>query len=102
MKGCTTLSIKLKSDFIKKVFLLVFLVFVFVGCTQLGVKDCGTDLECFIESMENREKAKVSYDKGLSIDNSFDRCPYSQLGAGKDVTAGSGEAEIVKYDELTA
>ncbi len=45
----------------EKIILAIGLIAILMGCTQIQTKDCGTDLDCFNESLLKCEKAKVKY-----------------------------------------
>ncbi|MBU2100277.1 hypothetical protein KKG83_03370 [Candidatus Micrarchaeota archaeon] len=78
----------------KKTILLIGFIGLLIGCTQFQVKDCGTDLDCFNQSMMNGEKAKVKYTEETLVPPNF-----TLYGADTFYTTKNTEAEIINCDE---
>ena len=74
---------------------LIGLILLLAGCTQeTQIKDCGTDLDCFEESIKNGENAKVKYVEGIQIPPN-----HMCFGCNTYFTTKNTEAEIIKCDE---
>ncbi len=79
-----------------KKFLLIALIglaLILSGCSEFGVKDCGTDLGCFKESLKNGEKAKVKFTETVELTHLLCLCGHR--------TIENTEARIIECEEST-
>jgi len=72
----------------KKIILVIGFITLLMGCTQLQVKDCETDLDCFNESLLKCEKAKVKYTEKTDFKSSM-------LDSTLKYATENSEAEII-------